>query len=123
MEKIKILVVEDDDFFRDTVAKRLEREGFDVSSAGNSKEALEILETKKPNIVLLDIILPGMDGFELLSLIKKTESIKDISVMILSNLGQKQDIEKALSLGAKDFMIKVNVNLDQIVERIKKEIS
>ena len=123
MEKVKILVIEDDDFFRNTVAKRLEREGFEALTTGNSKEALEILETKKPNIVLLDIILPGMDGFELLSIIKKTESIKNVSVMILSNLGQKQDIEKALSLGAKDFMIKVNVNLDQIVERIKKEIS
>jgi len=64
-----------------------------------------------------------MDGFELLSVIKKTESIKNASVMILSNLGQKQDVEKALLLGAKDFMIKVNVNLDQIVERVKKEIS
>ena len=119
MEKIKILIIEDDDFFRDTVAKRLEQEGFEVFAAGNSKEALEILETKNPNIVLLDIILPGMDGFELLSLIKKTESIKNVSVMILSNLSQKQDIEKALSLGAKDFIIKISVNLDQIMEKVK----
>lgn len=123
MAKESILIVEDDKFFRDLVSKKLEKNGFDMLMAADSKEALAVLEEKKPSLIISDLILPGLDGFELLAMVKKDEKTKNIPVIVLSNLGQKDEIERATSLGAIDFMVKVNFTPDEIVSKIKNVLS
>lgn len=118
-EKKSILIIEDDKFFRDMVARKLEKEGFSVFIAQDGKEAMSILSEKSPSLVILDLILPEMDGFDLIPIIKSSEKTKDTPILILSNLGQADEIKKALSLGANEFLIKVNFNLDQILEKIR----
>lgn len=114
-----ILIIEDDKFLFSLIAKKLEKEGFKVLNAIDSKEAFKILEEVKPDLIILDLVLPVLDGYEILSILKKEKNTKDIPVIILSNLGQKEDVEKAMALGAVDFMIKVNFTPDEIIRKIK----
>ncbi|MCK5027307.1 MAG: response regulator [Candidatus Pacebacteria bacterium] len=114
----KVLVVEDDKFLRELFVRKMFNEGFDVESAIDAEQVFEILANKKPEVILLDLILPGVDGFEILSQIKKDDNLKDIPVMVISNLGQKEDIDKAMALGAVDFLIKANYTLDEIISRV-----
>lgn len=117
---IKVLVVEDDKFLRELLVRKLYSEGFIVESAIDAGGAFEILNRFVPNIILLDLILPGIDGFEILSRIKKNKALATVPVIILSNLGQKEDIDRAMSLGAVDFMVKANFTLDEIVTKVRK---
>lgn len=114
----KVLVVEDDKFLRELFVRKMFNEGFDVESAIDSVQVFEILSEKKPEVILLDLILPGVDGFEILARIKKDDNLKDIPVMVISNLGQKEDIDRAMDLGAADFLIKANYTLDEIIIRV-----
>ena len=114
----KVLVVEDDKFLRELFVRKMFNEGFDVESAVDSIQVFEILSVKKPEVILLDLILPGVDGFEILAQIKKDDDLKDIPVMVISNLGQKEDIDRAMDLGASDFLIKANYTLDEIITRV-----
>lgn len=114
----KVLVVEDDKFLRELFVRKMFNEGFDVESAVDSIQVFEILSEKKPEVILLDLILPGVDGFEILGRIKKDDGLKDIPVMVISNLGQKEDIDRAMDLGAADFLIKANYTLDEIITRV-----
>ncbi len=114
-----ILIIEDDKFLFSLIAKKLEKEGFQVLNAGDSKGAFKILEEAKPDLIVLDLVLPVLDGYEILAILKKDINTKDIPVIILSNLGQKEDVEKAMALGAVDFMIKVNFTPDEIIKKIK----
>ncbi len=116
--KRKILVVEDDKFLRELFVRKMFNEGFDVDSAIDAEQAFDVLKRKKPEIILLDLILPGVDGFEILTQIKKDDNLKDIPVMVISNLGQKEDIDRAMKLGAVDFLIKANYTLDEIITRV-----
>ncbi|MEK7136209.1 MAG: response regulator [Patescibacteria group bacterium] len=109
----KILIVEDDEFLRSLTAKRLEKEGYQISIAADGALALTGLTTEKPDLVLLDLLLPNVNGFEVL---EKME--KKMPVVVFSNLGQKEDIEKAKSLGADDFLIKANFTLDDVVAKV-----
>mgnify|MGYP001613644000 CR=1 FL=1 len=79
-----------------------------------------MLPAEKPSLIILDLILPGMDGFEFLETIKGDAKFKDIPVIILSNLGQKEEIEKGITLGAEDFLVKVNFTPDEVAEKIKE---
>lgn len=117
--KVFVLVIEDDKFLRELLVRKLAGEGFDVENAIDAEAAFAILAQRKPGIILLDLILPGIDGFEILGRIKADQKIADVPVIILSNLGQKEDIDKALSLGAKDFMVKANFTLDEIVSKVR----
>ena len=118
-----VLVVEDDKFLRELFVRKLFSDGFKVENAIEAKAAFEILERWKPDIILLDLILPGVDGFEILSRIKKDDRLKDIPVIVLSNLGQQEDIDRAMSLGAKDFMVKANFTLEEIIVRVRSILS
>jgi CheY-like chemotaxis protein len=88
-----------------------------VVHAGDGKEALRKAHDEEPDIIMLDIILPGMNGFEILEKLKSDETLADIPVAFLSNLGQKEDVEKGKKLGAVDFIVKANHSLDEIVKR------
>jgi len=115
-----ILIIEDDKFLRDLTAHKLEKEGYAVIIAPDGEEAIKIMETTIPQLILLDIVLPGIDGFEVLRQIKVVNSLKNVPVILLTNLGQQEDVERGKSLGAKDFLIKAHVTLDEIVDKIKE---
>lgn len=119
----KILVVEDDNFLRDLLARKLGQENCQFIAAIDGENALKLMNENKPSIVLLDLILPGIDGFEVLTQIKQNEQIKDVPVVILSNLGQDSDIQRAKELGADDFLIKANFSIDEVISKIKELVS
>lgn len=116
---ITVLVVEDDKFLRELISQKLVKEGFEVESAIDGEEGMKKVKELKPNIVLLDLILPGIDGFEVLSRIKGDLALALTPVIILSNLGQKEDVEKGLKLGAVDYLIKAHFTPGEIIEKIK----
>lgn len=118
--KKKILIVEDDRFLRELMAKKLTAEGFDVKEAVDGEDGLKKAKEEKPNLILLDLILPGIDGFEVLSRIKEDPSLEIIPVIILSNLGQKEDVERGLKLGAADYLVKAKFTPSEIIEKVRK---
>jgi len=115
-----ILLVEDDPFLIDIYTTKLEKEGFSIKVAGNGKEAFKLLKKKVPDLLLLDIVLPRVDGWEILDKIKENKKWKKIPVIILSNLGQKAEVEKGLDLGVKKYLIKAHYTPAEVVEEIKK---
>lgn len=121
-EKAKILFVEDDNFLIKAYQIKFERAGFDVFIATDGDKGLKIAEEKKPDLIVLDLIMPSMNGFEFLKNIKMNNGLKEIPVVILSNLGQISDKEKAISLGASDYIIKTDYTLEDIVKKISKYI-
>lgn len=118
-KKTTILLAEDDKFISLAYKDGLGRAGYEVIHVENGKEALKKAKNKKPDLILLDVIMPEMNGFEVLEALKKDKSTKNIPVVILSNLGQESDIEKGRKLGAVDYMIKSNFSLEEVSEKIK----
>lgn len=114
-----ILIIEDDKFLRDLIARKLTEEGFEISEAVNGEEGIKKIKEGKPDLVLLDLILPGIDGFEVLRKIKEEPQLARIPVIILSNLGQKEDVEKGMKLGASDYLIKAHFTPAEIIQKIK----
>ena len=117
---MKVLLIEDDKFLRTVLERKLLSEGFEVISATNGEEALEKIISDKPDIILLDIILPKKNGFMILENIKKDPELRRIPVLIMSNLGQEEDIKKGISLGANEYFVKAKVSLDDIIKKIKE---
>ncbi|MCK5027247.1 MAG: response regulator [Candidatus Pacebacteria bacterium] len=117
MENIKILIVEDDNLLRSVLGEKIVQKGSVVFEAEDGEKALQTVSECKPDIILLDLLLPGIGGFDVLAQIKKDEALKNIPVIVLSNLGGEKEIEKALELGAVDFFIKANYTLDEIIEK------
>jgi len=118
-----ILIIEDDEFFRDLVDKKLISEGFDVAKAVDGEEGIKKIKEEKPDLILLDLLLPNIDGFEVLERIKKDPATASIPVIILSNLGQKEEVEKGLEFGAADFLIKAQFTSDEIIEKVKNVLA
>lgn len=113
-----ILIIEDDDFFRELIRKKLTSKDFSFLEAVNGETGIEMMEEKKPDLVLLDLLLPNIDGFEVVTQIKSDPEISHIPIIVLSNLGQKEDIDRALKLGASDYLIKSQFDIDQVIEKI-----
>ena len=101
------------------MVQKLKREGFAVDEAMDGEEALKHAKEITPSIILLDLILPGIDGFEVLRQLKAEAKNANVPVIILSNLGQREDIEKGMSLGAADFLIKAHFTPGEIVAKVK----
>lgn len=121
-DKKTILIVEDDAFAVKAHQLRLEREGIAVEVVATGTEAMVRLEKTPPHVVLLDLMLPGASGFDILAAIKKSPTWKDVPAIILSNLGQPEDIAQAKSLGANEYLLKANVRIDDVVDVIRKYI-
>ncbi|MBI2415315.1 MAG: response regulator [Candidatus Kerfeldbacteria bacterium] len=121
----KVLIVEDDKFLSELISTKLDKEGFDIAVAGDGETGLKKAEEFNPTIVLLDIMLPGMDGFEVLEKLKAHSSpkIRKAPVIILSNFGQESKVERGLQLGAADYLVKANFTTGEIVEKIKEVMS
>lgn len=120
--KFKILVVEDDGFLRDLLSRKLTHEQHNLLIAADGEEGLELATSEHPSIILLDLLLPGMNGFEVLEKIRANEGTKDIPVIVLSNLGQESDIKRAREIGADEFLIKSNFSIDEVITKMKKLI-
>src|SRR6185312_13783026 len=118
-DKRKLLWVEDDKLIGTILAKKLVSSGFDLFHAKNGEEAMEALKSSIPDAVVVDLMLPGMSGFDILQKMQTDPQLKKVPSMVLSNLSKPSDIEKAKMLGAKKFLVKAATSLDQIVEEIK----
>jgi DNA-binding response OmpR family regulator len=122
-EKIKILLVEDDSFLLSMYATKFELENFNVVTAEDGEKAVRIASKEAPDIILLDIILPKLNGFEVLKHLKADKTTANIPVILLTNLSQKDEIDRGLSMGAKDYLIKAHFMPSEILEKIKKVLN
>lgn len=119
MAKSKIVLVEDDEILSKVIYEELKDAGFDVMQAFDGEEGLKLIRSKKPNLVLLDIILPKKNGFEVLEELKKSPDTQDIPVIVLTMIGKDEDIKKGLRLGANDYIVKSQHAIAEIIEKIK----
>jgi len=119
-QKTKVLIIEDEEILINMYKSKFEREGFEVYQALNGKNGLDQVKENKPDIILLDIIMPEMDGFMVLKDLKSNSETQNIPVIMLTNLGQEEDIEKGKELGAKDYLVKVDSTPNQVVEKVKE---
>ena len=116
----RILLIEDDPFLSSLLGNRLKREGFEVFLVKDGSEALKALKAQPVDLVLLDIILPGKSGFEVLEEIKGDPQIANLPVIIISNLGQEADIEKGRGLGVVDYIVKARISIDDLIKKAKE---
>ena len=114
----KVFIVEDDEFLRSLTVKRLEKEGYEVAVSPDGEGAMAGILKAKPDIILLDLLLPGLNGYEVLQKIRDNGETKALPVIVFSNLGQREDIEKAKAIGVNDFLIKANFTLDDVVTQV-----
>ncbi|MCD6270224.1 response regulator [bacterium] len=119
----RLLFIEDELALQKTLGDMFRKNGYEVISALNGKAGIELANKEKPDVILLDLILPKMDGFEVLSNLKKTEETKEIPVIILTNLDNISDIDKALELGAKIYLVKANYSQEEVVEKVNQVLS
>ncbi len=120
--KKKILIIEDDRALQNALVEVLTHEGYEPVSAFDGQEGLEKAGAENPDLILLDIILPKKDGYEVLDAIKKSPQ-EDVPVLILTNLEEIDNVQKALDLGARTFMVKSDFSLKDIIEKIKQNLS
>src|SRR3989344_2186722 len=118
----KVLIVEDEQLIGDLLQKKLRQEGYYASVAIDGEAALKQIREEKPDIVLLDIVLPRLNGFEVLSELKKDEELRQIPVIIISNSGQPDEIEKAKELGVRDWLLKTAVDPREVLEKVQRQI-
>lgn len=122
-KKSKILIAEDEEFLIDAYTVKMQRENFDIVIARNGEEALKLVKEFHPDLILLDLIMPIMDGFQVLEKLQKDENDQKIPVIIASNLDQDASVKKGLALGAKDYYIKSNISINELVEKCRKYLS
>jgi DNA-binding response OmpR family regulator len=115
----RILLAEDDRFLRKAAETMLKRNGFDVVSAADGEEALRLARAQPPDLMLLDLIMPKLQGFDVLQALREAPDTAGIPVIVLSNLGQDSDIQLARERGATDYIIKSNIALEALVERVR----
>ena len=118
----KILVVEDEELIGDLLQRKLLQEGYYASVAKDGEEALKQIREEKPDIILLDIVLPRLNGFEVLAELKEDEALRQIPVIIISNSGQPAEIEKAKELGVRDWLVKTEFDPQEVLEKVKRQI-
>lgn len=118
--QLSVLIVEDDRFLQKILSTKFAKEGFDVRTASDGDEALQQLIAKRPSLVVLDLILPKMSGFEVIAEMKTNLQLKDIPVVVLSNLGQEEDVVRAKELGALNFLTKADFSINEIVSKVKE---
>jgi two-component system, OmpR family, phosphate regulon response regulator PhoB len=114
----RILLAEDDRFLQKAAGAKLRQEGFTVLTAADGEEALRVARTEAPDLVLLDLIMPKLQGFEVLRRLKEDAATVHIPIIVLSNLGQESDVKRATQLGATDYLIKANLSLAELARRV-----
>ncbi len=119
-DKKYILLIEDEPLLGNLMKQRLEKEGFEVNLKRDGQEGLSALRERKPDVMLLDIILPKISGFELMEMVRADPQIENTPIIIMSNLGQDTDIQKGTSLGATEYYVKAKVSIDDLVDKVKE---
>lgn len=122
-KKFKILIIEDDRFLLKLYSDKLRREGFDVVGSVAGEEGSSKVFSEKPDLVILDLVLPQKSGFEILSEMKLNPETKKIPVIILTNLGQESDIKRGLELGAEAYLVKTEFSINQLGELVKEYLA
>ncbi len=118
--KIKIVIAEDDKFLSKVLSNKFRRNNYEVFIASDGIEAGNKIRTEMPDIVLLDLIMPNKNGFEILEEIKAEKQFKNLPIIVLSNLGQKSDIARSRQLGAADYLVKSNLSINEVVNKVKE---
>jgi len=118
----KILLVEDEEIMIDLLQKKLTKEGYEVSVARDGEEGLRVMREVKPDLILLDIIMPKMGGFEVMEEMGKDKELKKIPVIVISNSGQPVELDRAKKLGAKDWLIKTEFDPQEVIDKVVKQI-
>ncbi len=118
----KILLIEDEEILLNLLDKKLQEAGYDVTVARDGQEGLETMKSSRPDLILLDIVMPKMGGFEVMEEMNKDEQLKKIPVVIVSNSGQPVEIDRAKALGAKDWLIKTEFDPQEVIEKVIKQI-
>ncbi len=121
--KRKILLVEDDETLAEVYKQRLELEGFDVNHVNNGEDALATAVKFRPDLVLLDVMMPKLNGFDVLDIMRQTPETRNVHIIMLTALSQPKDEQRAKDLGADDFLIKSQVVIGDVVERIKHQLN
>ncbi len=119
-KKIKVLIIEDDSYISDMYRIKLESENFEVVVAEDGVVGIKQLEKYRPDVILLDVVMPKVDGFSVLKSIKSTDEIKNIPVIMLTNLGQKDNVERGFELGASGYIIKAHFTPSEVVKKVKE---
>ena len=117
------MIIEDDVFLQKAYDVKFEKEGIELLIASDGDQALAMLAKDPPDLILLDIMLPGISGFDVLRQIRSNEKWKSVPVVILSNLGQAEDIEKGKKLGVKEYIIKANAKINEVIELVRKYLA
>lgn len=120
--KTKILLIEDEEMLANMYEVKFKNEGYDLVKALDGAMGLELAKSAKPDFILLDIIMPKMDGFSVLKSLKDDPTTKNIPVMLLTNLGQDEDVQRGKQLGAVGYLVKANITPSEVVAAVKKEI-
>ena len=115
-----VLIVEDDSFLREIIAKKIQSAGFDVHEAASGENAFELLQKVRPGLILLDLILPKMNGFELVEKMRREDFLKDIPVIFLSNYAETQGMKRSADLGVRDYLVKAKLTPGEVLERVEK---
>jgi len=118
----KILLIEDEEIMIDLLQRKIAQEGYEIRVARNGEEGLAAMKEKKPDLVLLDIIMPKMEGFEVMEHMQADKDLKKIPVIVISNSGQPVEIDRAQKMGARDWLIKTEFDPQEVIEKIKKQI-
>jgi len=118
----KILLVEDEEIMINLLQRKLTKEGYEVSIAKDGEEGLKLMKEIKPDLILLDIIMPKMGGFEVMEEMNKDKELKKIPVIVISNSGQPVELDKAQKLGAKDWLIKTEFDPQEVIDKVKKQV-
>jgi len=118
----KILLIEDEEIMVGLLQKKLRKEGYEISVARDGEEGLRAVREIKPNLILLDIIMPKMGGFEVMEEMAKDKELKEIPVIIISNSGQPVELDRAQQLGAKDWLVKTEFDPQEVVDKVAKQI-
>lgn len=119
-KKYKVVLVEDEKMLADMYATKFSMEGFETTKANDGAAGLELAKKVRPDIILLDVIMPKLDGFAVLKLLKEDEKVKNVPVILLTNLGQDEDIKKGKQLGAADYFVKANHTPAEVVKKIRE---
>lgn len=119
MAKTKILIVDDDEFLLEMYSLKFTESGFLVETAENGEDAVKKAKAGSPDVILMDIVMPKMDGFDLLRNLKKENAAPGATILVLTNLGQKDDVEKGMKLGAADYIIKAHFTPSEVVMRVE----
>ena len=118
----KILIIEDEELMYNLLERKLTADGYKITVAKDGIEGMEMMKKEKPDLILLDIVMPKKNGFEVMEEMQKEKELRGIPIIVISNSGQPVEIDKARELGAKDWLIKTEFDPQEVIKKVRKQI-